>query len=322
LRTVFLGSPPFATPVLARLLGSRHRPSALVTRPDRPRGRGRSLESSPLVELARGAGLEVLQPADPQAPEVLERLRALAPQVLFVASYGVILKPALLELAPHGALNAHASLLPRHRGASPIQAALLAGDAETGVSIQRIVAELDAGDVLLERRIAIPPEATAGELFGRLAELAGEAAVEALDRLESGSARFTPQDPARVTHARKLRKQHGLIDWSRPAPDLARFVRAMTPWPGARTQTSDGRELTLLAVRALEGPGAPGSVLEAGPRLVVGCGAGALELLELAPAGKRAMSAAEWLRGARLALGDRLGGAQAAPGLSPQRPQG
>ena len=307
MRTVFLGSPPFATPVLARLLDSRHRPSALVTRPDRPRGRGRSLEASPLVELAREADLEVLQPADPHAPQVLEHLRALAPQVLFVASYGVILKPALLELASHGALNAHASLLPRHRGASPIQAALLAGDAETGVSIQRIVAELDAGDVLLERRLAIPPEATAGELFERLAELAGEAAVEALDALEEGTARFTPQDPARVTKARKLRKEHGLVDWTRPATELARFVRAMTPWPGARTQAPDGRELTLLAVRALAESGAPGSVLEAGPRLRVGCGAGSLELLELAPAGKRAMSAADWLRGARLAVGERMG---------------
>lgn len=307
MRTVFLGSPPFATPVLARLIDSRHRPLALLTRPDRPRGRGRALEASPLVELARAAGLEVLQPADPHVSEVLERLRALAPEVLFVASYGVILKPALLELAPHGALNAHASLLPRHRGASPIQAALLAGDTETGVSIQRIVAELDAGDVLLERRMAIPPEASAGELFVHLAELAGAAAFEALDALERGAARFTPQDPARVTHARKLRKAHGLVDWMRPATELSRFVRAMTPWPGARTFAPDGRELALLAVRALDGGGAPGEVLEAGARLVVGCGEGRLELLELAPAGKRPMPAADWLRGARPALGERLG---------------
>ncbi|HVS18952.1 MAG TPA: methionyl-tRNA formyltransferase, partial [Planctomycetota bacterium] len=196
MRTVFLGSPPFATPVLARLVDSPHRPLALVTRPDRPRGRGRSLEASPLVELAAANGIEVLQPADPHAPEVLERLRGLAPEVLFVASYGVILKPALLELAPRGALNAHASLLPRHRGAAPIQAALLAGDAETGVTIQRIVLELDAGDVLLERRTPIGPQDTSGDLFERLAVLAGEAAVEALDVLERGEARFTPQDAA------------------------------------------------------------------------------------------------------------------------------
>jgi methionyl-tRNA formyltransferase len=314
-RTVFLGSPPFATPVLARLIDSRHRPLALVTRPDRPRGRGRSLEASPLVELARAHGVEVLQPPDPHAPGVLEQLRALAPEVLFVASYGVILKPALLLLAPHGALNAHASLLPRHRGASPIQAALLAGDAQTGISIQRIVAELDAGDVLLERRLAIAPQETAGELFARLAALAGEAAVEALDALASGRATFTPQDPARVTFARKLRKEHGRIDWTRGADELERFVRAMTPWPGARTLAPDGRELALLRVRALADGGAAGVVLEAGPRLVVACGAGSLELLELAPAGKRAMSASEWLRGARLAAGERLG-------VSPSDPHG
>lgn len=307
MRTVFLGSPPFATPVLARLIASRHRPQALVTRPDRPRGRGRELEASPLVELARAAGLEVLQPADPHAPEVLARLRVHAPEVLFVASYGVILKPALLSLAPHGALNAHASLLPRHRGASPIQAALLAGDAETGISIQRIVEELDAGDVLLERRTPIGPQETAGELFARLAELAGEAAVEALDALESGRARFTPQDPARVSVARKLRKEHGRVDWMRRAIELERFVRAMTPWPGARTLAPDGRELALLRARALEGGGAPGVVLEAGPRLVLGCGEGSLEVLELAPAGKRSMAAADWLRGVRLTPGDRLG---------------
>ena len=311
MRTVFLGSPPFATPVLARLLASEHRVLALVTRPDRPRGRGRSLEASPLVELARAHEVEVLQPTDPHAPEVLARLRELAPDVLFVASYGVILKPSLLELAPHGALNAHGSLLPRHRGAAPIQAAILACDAETGVSIQRIVEELDAGDVLLERRTPIHAHDTAGDLFERLAALAGEAAVEALDSLERGEARFTPQDPERATYARRLRKQHGRIDWTRPAPELERFVRAMTPWPGARTSAPDGRELTLLAVRALEPDGLAGAVHEAGPRLVVGCGAGSLEVLELAPAGRRAMAAGDWLRGARLRAGERLGAGDA-----------
>jgi methionyl-tRNA formyltransferase len=315
-RTVFLGSPPFATPVLERLIASRHRPLGLVTRPDRPRGRGRELAPSALVELSRRHGIECLQPADPHAPEVLARLRALDPEVLFVASYGVILRPALLELAPHGALNAHASLLPRHRGASPIQAALLAGDEVTGVSIQRIVAALDAGDVLLERRLAIPPRATSGELLERLAPLAGEAAVEALDLLAEGRARFTPQDPALVTYARKLTKTQGGIDWSGNAAQIERFVRAMTPWPGARCSAGSGRELTVLAASVLAAAGseaAPGTVLESDRRLVVACGVGTLELLELAPAGKRPLSAADWLRGARLEPGALLSGARREP---------
>ena len=173
MRTVFLGSPPFATPVFEALCTSRHRPSALLTRPDRPRGRGRGVERSQLSQRADELGIEVLQPADPHAPETLARLRELAPEVLFVASFGVIMKPSLLELAPHGALNAHASLLPRHRGASPIQAAILAGDRATGVSIQRIVAELDAGDVVHAREHVIGPEETSGELLEALASWRG-----------------------------------------------------------------------------------------------------------------------------------------------------
>jgi methionyl-tRNA formyltransferase len=311
LRIVFLGSPPFATPVFERLAASAHRPLALVTRPDRPQGRGREVARSPLVVRAEREGIDVLQPADPHAPEVVERLRALQPDALFVASYGAILKPALLTLAPLGAFNAHASLLPRHRGASPIQAALLAGDAVTGVSIQRIVAELDAGDVVLSRELPIGPRDTAGDLLASLAALAGDAAVEALDRLAAGSARFEPQDPARVTLARKLTKAHGRVDWSKGAWELERFVRAMNPWPGARCTEASGRELTVLSARVYdeaEAPRAqPGELVDAGGRLVVACGRGLLELLQVAPAGKRPMSGAEFLRGARLAAGVRFG---------------
>jgi methionyl-tRNA formyltransferase len=311
LRIVFLGSPPFATPVFERLVASPHRPLLLVTRPDRPRGRGRAVARSPLVESAERSSIEVLQPADPHAPEVIDRLRALEPDALFVASYGAILKPALLTLAPLGALNAHASLLPRHRGASPIQAALLAGDAVTGVSIQRIVAELDAGDVLLSRERPIGPRETAGELLDALAELAGAAAVEALDQLAEGRARFEPQDPARVTIARKLTKAHGRIDWAKGAWELERFVRAMNPWPGARCTDASGRELTVLAARVYdeaEAPGAqPGELIAAENRVVVACGRGLLELLQIAPAGKRPMSGADYLRGARLEPRQRFG---------------
>lgn len=309
MRVAFLGSPPFATPVLRRVLDSRHAVTALVTPPERRSGRSRSTEH-PLVELAEGRGVPVLRPRDPHADDVLDALRAADPAVLLVASYGVLLKRSLLDLAPHGCLNVHASLLPRHRGASPIQYALLCGDAETGVTIQRIVPALDEGDVLVARPHPVPPDATAGSLLADLAELGGRAAVEALDLLESGDARFTPQDPARATYAPKLKKHDGDVDWTRTADELERHVRAMHPWPTSRATLPDGRALQVLRARVVPGArGAPGEVLEAAERLVVACGADALELVEVKPAGKRAMPAADFLRGARLEQGARLGGA-------------
>lgn len=289
-----------------RLLRSRHRPLALVTLPDRPKGRGREVEESELVRAARASAVSVLQPADPHAESFLAGLRALAPEVLTVASYGVILKPALLELAPRGALNVHGSLLPRWRGASPIQAALLAGDAITGVSIQRIVLALDEGDVLLARERPIGARETAADLFAALAVLGGEALVEALDLLESEKAVFTPQDATRATYARKLRKEHGALDWSKSAVELERAVRAFNPWPLARLLDPKGREVSVLEARVLDASGPAGSVLEAGPGFVVACGAGALELLSVQPAGKRPMAGAEFLRGARIEVGQRV----------------
>ncbi len=313
MRTVFLGSPPFATPVFERLVRSGHRPLALVTLPDKPKGRNREVEESELVRAARAHEIAVHQPADPHAPEFLASLRALDPEVLVVASYGVILKPALLELAPHGALNVHGSLLPRWRGASPIQAAVLAGDAVTGVSIQRIVLALDEGDVLLSKERAIGPNDTSGELFDALAVLGGDALVEALDLLESGRAVFTPQDGSRATYARKIRKERGAIDWSKDAAELERAVRAYHPWPLARMLDPKGRELSVHAARVVALAGEPGVVLEAGERWIVACGRDALELVTVQAAGKRALSAAEYLRGARIEAGQRVGTPQATP---------
>jgi methionyl-tRNA formyltransferase len=310
-RTILFGSPPFATPVFERLARSRHRPLALVSRPDKPRGRGREVEPSELVTAARALSIEVLQPADAHDPEHLARLRALEPDALVVASYGVILKNELLDLAPKGAFNVHASLLPRWRGASPIQAAIRAGDAVTGVTVQRIVPKLDEGDILLAREHAIDPRETSGTLLAALAELGGETLVEALDLLESGRAELVPQDGSRATYASKLRKEHGAVPWSLPASEIERHVRAMQPWPGARASTPQGREVTLLEARVVEssaGPGSPGpgTVLEAGERFVVACGANALEIVSLVPAGKSPMSGAEFLRGARITAGERL----------------
>jgi len=336
-RLVFLGSPPFAVPVLARVLASgRHEVRALVTRPDKPQGRGRKVEGSPLVALARADGVRVLQPTTTKDPAFVAELRALAPDALLVASYGEILREDVLGIARHGALNVHGSLLPRWRGAAPVQAAILAGDAETGVCVQRMVLALDEGDVLegVTRRTPIGPRETAGELFDRLAELGGEAAVAALDALEGGTARFVPQDASQASYARKIAKEHGRIDWTRSAEELERFVRAMTPWPGARTSASGGRELVVLDVAVVEAApeplvhrlgrdvlgipdgrpaepsfaaGEPGRALELGGALFVVTGRGLLELRALKPAGKAAMSAAEWLRGARLGSEERFG---------------
>ncbi len=315
-RLVFLGSPPFATPILERLAPARFRPLLVVTPPARPRGRGQRCAPSPLAVRARELGLEVLEPESVREAPLLARLRALEPDVFLVASYGELLRAEFLALPRQVALNVHPSLLPRHRGATPIQAAILAGDRTSGVTIQKIARELDAGDVLLARELEIGAEETAGELAARLAELSGELVLEALAQVEAGTARYTPQDSAQATLCRRLEKASGRLDWKRPAVELARVVRAMNPWPGAFTELPAGGELLVWRARAAERSGAdeqaaPGTILEAGKRLLVAAGElpgrGALELLEVQSAGKRALGSAEFLRGARLLSGMRLG---------------
>lgn len=321
MRLAFLGSPPFATPVLARIQASEHEVACLVTRPDRARGRGRRVKPSELVELAQSSAIPLLQPESTRDEGFLAELTAFEPQVLLVASYGEILREPMLTLAPHGALNVHASLLPRHRGASPIQRAILEGDAQTGVSIQRIVLALDEGDVLLSKATPINPRETAGELLARLAGLGGEAAAEALDLLQDGRGEFTPQDPARASYAKKIGKGDGHIDWSWDSAHTLRHIRAMTPWPGAHSELPDGRRLTALAARALDetdvldasqasrtGQAVPGELFVSGERLLIGTGDGWIELTRLKPEGKQAMPAADFLRGARLDSGTRMGG--------------
>ena len=314
MRVLFLGSPPFATPILASLLESPWRPTLVVTPADRPRGRGRRIEPSPVVSLAEAAGVPLLHPPAPKGARdeaFQDQLRALEPDVIVVASFGELLDQRFLDLAL--VLNVHGSLLPRHRGASPVQAALLAGDTETGVSIQRVVLALDAGDVLHQKRCAIHPDDTAGELFERLAKLGAEALPEALELVASGNATYTPQDPAAVTVCRKLQKDAGRIDWASDSEALERLVRAMSPWPSAFTELEDGRVLKIHRVSIAdaparaENPPAPGTVLEAKGRLLVATRSGALELHEVQLAGKRAMPAADFLRGQRLEPGLRLG---------------
>ncbi len=310
MRVAFLGSPPFATPILRRLLESSHEVLGLVTPPDRPRGRGRGVSRSELALLADAAGLPVLQPASTKDPEFVAALAALGADALMVASYGEILRSEILELCPHGALNVHGSLLPRWRGASPIQRAVAAGDPHTGVSIQRMVLALDAGDVLLSRSTPIGSKETSADLFDRLADLGADAAVDALDLIEGGAARYEPQDASLVTLAPKLTKDDGRIDFDRDPEAVARHVRAMTTWPGARTRLPDGRDLVVLEalpVAPAEAADALAGTVLPGPGLVVQVAGGAVRLRRLKPAGKGAMDDSAFLNGARLSPGERLG---------------
>jgi methionyl-tRNA formyltransferase len=324
MRIVFLGSPPFATPVLKRLLEcERHQVVGLVTPPDRPRGRGRSVNVSPLVKLAQEHDIPVLQPATTRDEAFEGDLRAFAPEALCVASYGEILRQNILDLAPNGALNVHGSLLPRWRGASPVQAAILAGDAETGVSIQRMVLALDAGDLIHEVRTPILPEENAGELAGRLADLGGPTLIEALDQIEAQRATYAPQDPAGITVCRKVQKSEGHLNFSRSAEDLLRQIRAMGPWPGAFCHLADGRRLVVLKARlqesSLEEDAAsrmdqnsalnPGTLLP-GPKLCIVSGSQPLELEVVKPEGKAAMAGSDFLRGAHLEPDARLIGSE------------
>ena len=316
LRVVFLGSPPFGTPVLQALSASRHELSLVVTRPDLPRGRGRTIERGAVAELGDTIGVPVLQPKTTRDASFAEALREQSPDVLVVASYGEILNEEVLAIPTIAPLNVHASLLPRHRGSSPIQAAILAGDANTGVSIQRMVLALDAGDLLLERVVEIEEGENAGELHDRLSLIAGEAAVSALELLSEGDVEFRPQEESLVTMTRRLRKDDGRFDPSAmSAAELVRHVRAMTPWPGARTELlrANGERLafTLHAAQETErlpwGGAQPGELGVDGDRLFLALSAESVELTRVQPAGKRPMAVSDFLRGARLEEGARLG---------------
>ena len=288
-----------------------------MTPPNRPRGRGRRVEPSPVASLADAAGVVLIQPDSARDRDFQDQVRDLAPDVMMVVSYGEILNQDFLDLAP--ALNIHGSLLPRHRGASPIQTAILQGDAETGVTIQRIVLALDAGDILHEKRTAIGDAETSGELFERLENLGVEAALEALEMLESGTANFAPQDESVATHCHKITKPMGIVDWSRPSAELDCHVRGMNPWPSAQTSIEDGRGLKIHKARPLAGDdltqalasevaqNGPGTVIEADKRFLVTTGDGVMELEEVQLACKRAMGAADLLRGLSLAVGSTLG---------------
>jgi len=310
---MFMGTPQFAVPSLQALLCSQHEVCGVVTQPDRPSGRGQRLAPPPVKQLAEQHGLPVLQPERANASVERGVILGLAPDLIVVAAYGQILRREYLVRPRYGAINLHASLLPRHRGSSPASAAILAGDQVTGVTIQRMAARMDAGPILRIAETPVGDDETASELEARLAELGASLLPETIHEIERGTASEQPQDEALATTAPKLAKGDGLIDWTQPAEYLARFIRAMTDWPGAFTfWLSPERgpvRLVIRRARACEsGAESPGTVLLVGDaELAVATGRGALSVVELQPAGKRAMPTADFLRGHDLQPGQLLG---------------
>lgn len=294
MRTVYLGTSEFAATVLERLAAGPHRPQLVITRPDRPRGRGKKLAAPPVAEAARSLGLDLAQPENVNAEETLARVASAQPQAVCVCAFGALIREPLLSAQPM--LNVHPSLLPRWRGAAPVERAIMAGDSETGVAIMRLTAGLDSGPVALCERTAISAEDTYGTLSARLADLGGELLSRALD----DSPPFAEQSEDGVTYAEKITAQDRRLDPARPAAELVRRVRALTPHIGASLELPDGSRLGVRAAREGTSSGASEGVLEAHDgKLLLGCRQSALELLEVQPPGGRAMPAADYVRGNR-----------------------
>ena len=309
MRIAFAGTPAFAATILARLVESHHRIALVITQPDRPAGRGLKQAASPVKQLAESNGFELFQPGSFKEPNVVERLADIRPEVLVTAAYGLILPAQVLELAPRGALNVHASLLPRWRGAAPIQRALLSGDRTSGITIIRMDAGLDTGPMLAQRSLAIREQDDSQSLHDRLAELGAELAVSVLETIAAGTALETPQPAEGVTYAPKIQDSETLIDWSKSAVQIERAVRAFCPAPGAHTLLRDSR-CKIWRARVGRGQGEPGTIVAAGrDGIRVACGEDALEILELQRAGGRRLRADEFLRGFTLAAGERLASA-------------
>jgi len=300
MKLLFAGTPEFAAQSLSAILAAGHQVELVLTQPDRPSGRGMTLRPSPVKALAQAAGIEVYQPLSLKDPSARERLRTFDVDVMVVAAYGLILPQEVLDLPRYGCINIHASLLPRWRGAAPIQRAILAGDAESGVCIMQMEAGLDTGPVLLRDRLPITNDETAGGLHDKLAEMGARLVVEALERLPLSA---TPQPDEGVTYAAKIEKAEALLDWRQPAVELERKIRAFNPFPGAST-TLDGVQIKVWRAVAESGTAAPGTVLSADRSgILVACGTGALRLGELQKAGGKRLSAAQFLAGNALLPG-------------------
>ena len=301
LRLIFMGTPDFAVPTLLELLAHGHEIAVVYTRAARPAGRGMKLQPTPVEQEARRLGIPVLTPATLKTPEAADEFRAPHADAAVVVAYGMILPQAILDTPKLGCFNLHASLLPRWRGAAPINRAIMAGDAETGVMVMKMDAGLDTGDVAMAERMAISDAMTAADLHDALARLGGDLMVRAIGALERGRLQLTKQSDEGVTYAAKIEKTEARIDWNKPAHTVLRHIHGLSPFPGAWCEIAiEGEQLRVKVLRCAmaDGSGAPGDVLD--DHLAVACKQGAIRILELQRAGRQPMKAEEFLRGTPL----------------------
>ena len=307
MRVVFCGTGDIGVPSFRALLDSRrHDVVGVITQPDKPAGRDMKPRASTIKLLAIESGIPVYQPSKIRSPESIEALESMRPDVMVVVAYGQILPARVLQIPKFGCLNLHASLLPRYRGAAPIQAAILSGDQETGMTVMYMDDGLDTGDILLMARTPIGLSDTAGELHDRLAEIGAPALLEALELLEAGTAPRTPQDSLQATHVGKLKKTDGLLDWQEPASQLALRVRAMSPWPGAFARLG-GQTLKIHEACMSSQSGTPGQILAASAEgITIGAGTDSLTLKTIQLEGRKKLGAGDFLRGHPLKAGDSM----------------
>ena len=306
MRIVFMGTPDFAVPSLQALIDAGHDVCAVYTQPDKPQGRKQILTAPPVKTLALEHDIPVFQPNTLKNEDEQARLRELAPEVIIVVAYGKLLPKAVLDIPPHGCINVHGSLLPRWRGAAPIQWAVIAGDEMAGVTTMQMAEGLDTGDMLLTYETKVGEKETAGELFDRLAQSGAELLTQTLVKLDEITPR--PQDDAQSCYAHMLDKQMAVIDWNKSAHEIDCLIRGLNPWPIALT-TLSGERLKVFAAEKANGRGEPGTVLEADPKkgLTVACGEGALKLIEIQLVGGKRMKATDFLRGHVIEVGTKLG---------------
>lgn len=302
---IYMGTPQIAARILEKLCEHEMPPALVITQIAKPKGRGHKVTPSEVERYARTQDLNILETLDVNAPATLDVLKTFHADLIVVVAFGQILKEGILKMPKHGCINLHASLLPKFRGAAPVQRAIMEGEKETGVTIQRIVKKLDAGDILLQRTVPIQPDETSGELLVRLAEVGGDLLLEALEKIQGGQVHYTPQDEAKVTYAKKIEKSESDLNWGLSAPQIANAIRALQPWPVAQTDFQ-GETLRIFKAKVVPGqPGKPPGTLHSDRQsyLHFQCGDGqAISLLEIQQEGRKRLNVVEFLKGYRWPL--------------------